>query len=153
MCRDLPCNNQGMVVRRVSMDDIGGAVAMLAAAGLPISAAVASARLAVSRVADSPLIALVACDADQVAGGVALEVLPNLLEQSSVGRVLIMAVHPSHQRLGVGRLLMDAVEEQAWALGCVRVEIVYGVNRADAKRFFTSIGYRALNNRLVKRKD
>lgn len=132
------------------MDDIGGAVAMFAAAGLPISAAIATARLAVAHASDSPLVALVACDDDKVAGGAALEVIPNLLEQSSVGRMLIMAVHPKYQRRGVGRLLMDAIEAEAWKLGCVRVEIVYGVNRADANRFFASIGYRALKSRLVK---
>jgi len=132
------------------MEDVGGAVAMLAAAGLPISAAVASARLAVAHAADSPL---VACDGDRTAGGVALEVIPNLLEQSSVGRVLIMAVHPKHQRQGVGRLLIEAVEQRAWELGCVRVEIVYGVNRADARRFFTSLGYRTVGSRMVKNRE
>ena len=140
-----------MDVRPVSMEDIGSAVAMLAAAGLPISAAVATARLAVSHAADSPLIALVAVEDDgAVTGGVALEVIPNLLEQRSVGRVLIMAVHPKHQRRGIGQRLMAEAEARAWQSGCARVEIVYGVNRADAKRFFTSIGYRQVNARMVK---
>ena len=142
-----------MVVRPVSLEDVGGAVAMLTAAGLPIATAVATARLAVAHAADAPLVALVACDEDRIAGGVALEVIPNLLEQSSVGRVLIMAVHPKHQRQGVGRLLMEAVEARAWELGCVRVEIVYGVNRPDARRFFTSLGYRTVGSRMVKNRS
>jgi GNAT superfamily N-acetyltransferase len=50
-------------------------------------------------------------------------------------------VHPSCRGQGIGHTLMRAVIEQAAVLGCYRVQLSSNDARADAHRFYESLGF------------
>ncbi|MEX0900416.1 MAG: GNAT family N-acetyltransferase [Gammaproteobacteria bacterium] len=142
-----------MLIRPATLEDVPGGLKMLAAAGLPIEGTLAATRVAASQARESPSIALVAVDDDgKIAGGIAFDIVPSLDENGATACVQIMAVAPAFQRRGIGRLLLDDVERRAWESGCGRVEIVPGVQRPEARAFYTAQGYRKVNNRMVKRR-
>lgn len=52
-------------------------------------------------------------------------------------------VHPEHRGLGIGHALMRAAIARATELGCYRVQLTSNVARADAHRFYASLGFEA----------
>jgi len=50
-------------------------------------------------------------------------------------------VHPDQRGRGVGTALMRHAIERARALGCYRVQLTSNVVRADAHRFYESLGF------------
>jgi GNAT superfamily N-acetyltransferase len=50
-------------------------------------------------------------------------------------------VHPDQRGRGIGRALMEAAVQQARDLGCYRVQLTSNVARADAHRFYESLGF------------
>lgn len=142
-----------MLVRTATLEDVPGALKMLAAAGLPIEGTLATTRIAASQAGESPTIALVAVnDNGAIAGGIAFDIVPSFVEDDAVATVQIMAVGPAFQRRGIGRQLLEEVERRAWEKRCGRVEIVPGVQRPEARAFYAAQGYRKVNNRMVKRR-
>ena len=71
----------------------------------------------------------------RVPGGAALEVD---LERI---RVLALVVDPGARERGVGRRLIDAVEELATSRGAAFLEVTSGHHRPDATRLFEALGY------------
>lgn len=63
-----------------------------------------------------------------------------------------MAVHPTHQRKGIGRLLMKEAEEtaRAWPAGAIRLDAFDAA--AGAGPFYAKCGYREVA-RVVYKKD
>lgn len=55
--------------------------------------------------------------------------------------ILALAVLPGCQGLGIGRLLLNRLEEWAKEEGCAGVRLVSGYNRTDAHRFYLHCGY------------
>jgi ribosomal protein S18 acetylase RimI-like enzyme len=59
------------------------------------------------------------------------------------GWVNYLAVHPRHQRQGVGRLLMDEAERRLRELGCAKVNLQIRTSNQAAAQFYRRIGYAA----------
>ncbi|MCL1819794.1 MAG: GNAT family N-acetyltransferase [Oscillospiraceae bacterium] len=55
--------------------------------------------------------------------------------------ILALGVLPEFQGQGLGRMLVDALEQWARDDGCAGVRLVSGFNRADAHKFYLSLGY------------
>ena len=85
---------------------------------------------------------VIVADADgEVAGFVALHLVPRFEHGDHVVRVLALVVDPGARERGVGRRLMDAVEELATSRGAAFLEVTSGHHRPDATRLFESLGY------------
>jgi ribosomal protein S18 acetylase RimI-like enzyme len=57
------------------------------------------------------------------------------------GWVNYLAVHPGHQRRGLGRLLMDEAERRLRELGCAKVNLQIRTSNQAAAEFYRRIGY------------
>ncbi len=56
--------------------------------------------------------------------------------------VSLLAVHPAHQRQGVGREMMEWLEEAALAAGIETIELELRVNNYGARSFYHALGFR-----------
>lgn len=63
---------------------------------------------------------------------------PNTAQQAEV---LHIRVHPARRRLGVGRLLMTALEDRAREIGYAELHLDTASNQPDAVAFYRSLGY------------
>jgi len=63
-----------------------------------------------------------------------------------------VAVDPAHQRQGIGRRLMAALEEQLAALGAERAYLITSKENGPARSFYESLGYQVADGLLVMRK-
>jgi ribosomal protein S18 acetylase RimI-like enzyme len=57
----------------------------------------------------------------------------------------LLAVKPSHQRCGIGRLLMDWMEEAALTAGITTVSLELRVNNFGARAFYRMLGYKEIS--------
>jgi ribosomal protein S18 acetylase RimI-like enzyme len=76
-------------------------------------------------------------DADELIGSVMVGY------EGHRGWVNYLAVHPRHQRQGVGRLLMDEAERRLRELGCAKVNLQIRTSNQAAAQFYRRIGYAA----------
>ena len=70
------------------------------------------------------------------------------------GWVNYLAVCPSRQRKGIGRMLMAAVEERILGKGCPKINIQVRTSNTNVLAFYESLGYRvddviSLGKRLI----
>ena len=84
---------------------------------------------------------LVADAAGDVVGFVTILVLPRFEVDDRFARVTSLVVDAGVRERGIGRLLMQAAEEQAKAAGAAWLEVTAGHHRPDARRLFESLGY------------
>jgi len=62
-----------------------------------------------------------------------------------------MCVASSHRRLGIGRQLLQRMEDFAEEQGCERIEVMSGDHREDdAHRFYQAGGYALSHRRFLK---
>lgn len=74
-------------------------------------------------------------DADELIGSVMVGY------EGHRGWVNYLAVHPGHQRQGLGRLLMDEAERRLRELGCAKVNLQIRTSNEAAAEFYRRIGY------------
>lgn len=63
-----------------------------------------------------------------------------------------VAVDPAHQRQGIGRRLMAALEKQMAALGAERAYLITSEENGPARSFYEGLGYEVAEGLLVMRK-
>jgi N-acetylglutamate synthase-like GNAT family acetyltransferase len=63
---------------------------------------------------------------------------PNTPEQAEV---LHLRVHPARRRRGVGRVLMEGLEDTARRLGFVELHLDTATNQPEAVAFYSDLGY------------
>ena len=71
------------------------------------------------------------------------------------GWINYLAVDPVYQEKGLGKQIMEAVEERIRALDCPKINIQIRVDNQDAVKFYESIGYKvddviSMGKRLIK---
>lgn len=84
---------------------------------------------------------LVAAVDGEVVGIAAVAASPHLARPGRFARLIGLAVRESHRRRGIAAALLRAVEEQARAWGCRRVELTSSRWRAEAPAFYEAMGY------------
>jgi ribosomal protein S18 acetylase RimI-like enzyme len=57
------------------------------------------------------------------------------------GWINYLAVHPEHQRTGVGRLMMEEVESLLRAAGCPKINLQVRSTNAQVIEFYEAIGF------------
>jgi ribosomal protein S18 acetylase RimI-like enzyme len=71
------------------------------------------------------------------------------------GWINYLAIDPVYQERGLGKQIMEAVEERIRALDCPKINIQIRVDNQDTVKFYESIGYEvddviSMGKRLIK---
>jgi ribosomal protein S18 acetylase RimI-like enzyme len=74
-------------------------------------------------------------EGDRVLGSVMVSI------DGSASRIISIGTHPTHQRRGIGRRLMQLAEEQAVRSGAQEIRLEVGVGNIGAIRFYKLLGY------------
>jgi len=74
------------------------------------------------------------------------------------GWVNYLAVSPIYQRRGLGRALMEAVEERLASAGCPKINLQIRTDNAAALKFYEKLGYKtdpvvSMGKRLVEEQE
>ena len=94
---------------------------------------------------------LVADDCEEIVGFVSFHVIPLFHASSNLGRITAMCISSNRQREGIGRMLLNRLDEMAQRSGCVRIEVTSGDRRAgDAHLFYQACGYNIDSRRFKK---
>jgi GNAT superfamily N-acetyltransferase len=84
---------------------------------------------------------VVVAEADEGVVGLAhLHVSPTIEHERPAGKLGALVVAESHRGRGIGRLLVEAVEEEATARGCGIFFVTTAERREDAHEFYESLG-------------
>ncbi len=132
-------NDANVTVRPATPDDADRLASMLTDEGSPAGSSDMAARIERYRALGSQVI--VAEAADEVVGFVSVLVLPRFEVDDLFARITSLVVDAGVRERGIGRLLMQAAEEQAKAAGAAWLEVTAGHHRPDARRLFESLGY------------
>lgn len=65
-----------------------------------------------------------------------------------------LAVHPKYQTKGIGRIIMDKVEQWCLSLNCPKINLLVRTDNLDVRNFYAQLGYAqdevvALSKRLI----
>jgi GNAT superfamily N-acetyltransferase len=137
------------VVRRVCLEDAVCVSELLAALGYPASVMQAERRIALI-MASADAAIFMAESAGMAVGLASFHRIPLFHADGYIGRITSFVVAPSHQKRGVGRLLVTALEDFAWANDCIRVEVTSGDHRPGAHAFYERVGYKLDCRRFIK---
>ncbi len=96
-------------------------------------------------------IVLVADEGGEVIGFVSFHMIPLFHAPGNLGRITAMSISAQHQRKGIGKALLEKLEDHALNRGCVRIEVTSGDHRKDdAHIFYLSCGYAKDSRRFQK---
>lgn len=127
-------------LRPVRRQDVPRLVGLLEQLGYPTDGAAVDERL--DHWLDDPSSRLIGADDDgDLVGVAALHVMPMLEVTGKMGRLLALVVDERYRSLGVGQRLVAAVEEQAQAAGCVKLEVTSSRYRTRTHEFYKLLGY------------
>lgn len=129
--------------------DCSAVASLLRELGYPTQARTVERRLIRLRKSEGSRV-LVAVVGGRVVGVAGLHVMPLLHRDHGLCRILALSVTTTYRRLGVGRRLMDAVENIARRAGCHRLELTTAVERTDAHAFYRKLGYVEASKRFAK---
>lgn len=137
------------IFRRATLDDLPALVAMLAddplgatreAPADPPQACYVEAFRAID--ADPNQLLAVAEIDGQVAGCLQITFIPGLSRQGALrGEIESVRVHSGARGAGLGRSMLHWAISQCRARGCALVQLTTDKRRADAQRFYQSLGF------------
>jgi GNAT superfamily N-acetyltransferase len=84
---------------------------------------------------------IVADNAGEVLGFVAVHALPRFEHSDRVLRIMALVVDAGVRERGVGRMLMEEAERLGREVGAAFAEVTAGHHRPDARRFYEDLGY------------
>ena len=94
---------------------------------------------------------LIARSGDRAVGLGALHVIPVIHVPGSLGRITALVVSEDVRDQGVGKLLVQMLEDAAMKAGCTRMEVTSGDHRPGAHGFYQKLGYEVNERRFLKR--
>lgn len=132
---------QPVPVRPAAATDAPGIASLFTDEGYPAGASTIDARLARFGAAGGQV--LVAEEASELLGFVAVHVMPRFEHDDTIARVLALVVDGSARGRGVGHALMAAADGVARAAGAAFIEVTAAHHRPEARQLFESLGYDA----------
>jgi GNAT superfamily N-acetyltransferase len=93
---------------------------------------------------------LIAEESGAVVGLVAVHSFEMLHRAGRLGRITALVVSATARRRGLGRELLNAAESHLRSIGCIKLEVTSGANRADAHSFYAAHGYQEQRVHFVK---
>ena len=137
-----------LTVRDARAADAGAVARLLDQLGYPADASAVAVRLErLGIVGDRVVVAEVD---DEVVGLAHLQVTPTIEYDRPAAKIGALVVDESHRGEGVGRALVEALEEEARARGCVLIFLTTSARRTDAHEFYRRIGLEETGKRFTK---
>jgi GNAT superfamily N-acetyltransferase len=136
-------------VRPATPDDAAAIAPLLTELGYPASAEDVARRLDALAGEDATGVWLAELDG-RVAGLVAIHASRLVTRDAPLCRIAAMVVGKAARGRGVGRALMEKVEQEASRWGCDRIEVTSAERRADAHAFYRSLGFEDTSRRFIK---
>jgi GNAT superfamily N-acetyltransferase len=93
---------------------------------------------------------LVAELGDEVIALAHLQVTPTIEYDRPAAKIGALVVDESHRGEGVGRALVEALEQEARARGCVVMFLTTSARRTDAHEFYRRVGLEETGKRFTK---
>lgn len=141
-----------VTIRVAGQRDVEAIAPLLGQLGYPASALELGERL--ERLTDHPDAEVLVAELEGGVVGVAAYQLIDLLERPDPQcRITALVVDDRYRRRGVAYALLHTIEESASDLGCFRLEVTTGAERADALAFYRAAGFEERPHRLIKPLD
>jgi GNAT superfamily N-acetyltransferase len=86
----------------------------------------------------------------EVVGLAHIQVTPTIESERPAAKIGALVVDESHRGEGVGRALVDTLEQEARARGCVVMFLTTSARRADAHEFYRRVGLEETGKRFTK---
>jgi ribosomal protein S18 acetylase RimI-like enzyme len=134
-------DQQQITTRAATADDAQRIAALFTDEGYPAAASAVAARIERFTAAAGQVI--VAEDAGEILGFVAVHVMPRFEHDDTIARVLALVVDPGTRGRGVGHDLMTAAEGIARDAGAAFIEVTAAHHRPEARRLYEGVGYDA----------
>ena len=103
---------------------------------------------ALKKAGETPIVATLD---KKVIGLVGMHRMVTVHRPAPVGRIPVLVVAKETQGLGLGRMLVDAVEQWCRKKGCQLIEVTSNDRRADAHAFYRHMGYERSSIRFFKK--
>jgi GNAT superfamily N-acetyltransferase len=127
-----------LMVRDAQAADAERIAGLLTQLGYPVGPSAVQSRLErLAIVGDRVVVAELAGDAVGVAH---LQVTPALERERPAGKIGVLVVDREHRGQGVGRALVQAVEDEARLRGCELLFVTTAEHRDDAHAFYERVG-------------
>jgi GNAT superfamily N-acetyltransferase len=136
-------------VREAEPKDLAEIVDLVGQLGYPSEERAVADRLERLR-ADPKSWVYVAVDGGRVLGVAAVHVMGILERDEPIARVTAMVVDDAARDSGVGRALLERLEERARAEGCDRIDLTTHYAREGAAAFYRHVGFEDTSLRFVK---
>jgi GNAT superfamily N-acetyltransferase len=134
-------------IRDARTEDADALASLLGQLGYPTEAEAVARRM--ERLAGDRLV--VAELDGRVVGFGQLHVAPAIEYEGDAARLAALVVDEDRRRAGVGRALVDALEAEARARGCVLLFVTTAERREDAHAFYERVGLEYTGRRYAKR--
>jgi len=135
-------------IRDARLDDSPQVARLLGQLGYPTDESAVAARL--ERLAIVGDRVFVAESDGQVVGLAHLQVSPAIERERPSGKVGALVVDAEHRGRGVGRALMQALEDDARLRGCGSLFLTTREARADAHAFYEQVGFERTGRRYSR---
>jgi ribosomal protein S18 acetylase RimI-like enzyme len=136
-------------VREAEPGDLEAITDLVRQLGYPSGEEAVAGRL--ERLADDPRSwVLVALEGERMVGLASVHVMPVLERDDPTARITAMVVDEAARRRGVGRALLERLEERARAEGCARIYLTTRYEREGAAAFYRRMGFQDTSLRFVK---
>lgn len=137
------------VIRDATAGDAEALANLVTQLGYPAEARALPGRL--DRLASNPgAVALLAVRGDSIVGLATMHVISPINRERDVAWLTTLVVDEAARGTGIGRALVDAVEDRARAAGCERLSVTTHENRPDAHVFYARIGFEYTGRRFGK---
>ena len=137
------------MIRTATAEDAAAIAALLGQLGYPAPAEDIPTRLTrLRRTGDSE--AFVAVREGKVVGVVTALIEPSLTNPADIALVTALVVSEDQRGAGIGRRLLDAVDEWGRARGCQKFVVTTANHRAGAHEFYERLGWEWTGRRYVR---
>jgi GNAT superfamily N-acetyltransferase len=134
-------DQQPITFRPATTADAGRIAALFTDEGYPAAASTISDRIERFCAASGQVI--VAEDAGEILGFVAVHVMPRFEHDDTIARILALVVDAGARGRGVGHDLMAAAERVALENGAAFIEVTAAHHRPEARHLYEAVGYDA----------
>ncbi|UCD05698.1 MAG: GNAT family N-acetyltransferase [candidate division WOR-3 bacterium] len=138
-----------IVIRRARIGDDAALVRLLSELGYRCSQGFARSKIRQLSGKASDRI-FVAVEKQVVTAFISCHILPMVHQRGFLCRVTAICVLPEWRARGIGKLLMETVEDFARSRDCAKIEITSGKHRKIAHEFYRRAGYHTASARFVK---
>ncbi|MGZ8695873.1 MAG: GNAT family N-acetyltransferase [Gaiellaceae bacterium] len=138
----------GTLIRDARARDADAVARLLGQLGYPAEPAAIVSRLErLAIVGDRVIVADVG---EEVVGLAHLQVTPAIEYDRPAAKIGALIVDDSHRGEGIGRALVEALEAEARARGCVLLFLTTSARRKDAHEFYRRVGLEETGTRFTK---